>query len=377
MIGEVRVSLGALRRNARALQQLVGTGRAAFVVKSNAYGHGLTQAAIAIEGFAVRICVFAVEEAIALREGGVNAPILVLGPVPPEALDAALAARAEIALWDTRNFLHDLAGASRRRSEPANVHVKVNTGLNRFGLEPGEVADAIEDYTRIKELRIIGVFSHLAAAEEIDSPYTMQQLARFERAIAEAKPLLERNGITPFRHIAGSAAAMLWPQTRLDFSRFGIALYGLWPSAATQEAMGHEAIVLEPALSMHSALAVTRPVAAGEPVGYGNTFVAPHEMQIGIVPIGYADGIPRALSSRGTFLVEGERCPIVGRVAMNTTAIDISTAKHARPGTAVTLIGRDGDESVSADDWAQWTQTINYEIVTRIPPHVPRCYIDD
>lgn len=377
MIGEVRVSLGALRRNARALQHLVGLQRAAFVVKSNAYGHGLTQCAIAIEGFAARICVYAIEEAIALREGGVNAPILVMGPVPPEALDAALAARAEIALWDTRNFLHDLAAASRRRSEPFNVHVKVNTGLNRFGLEPGEVADAIEDYARLKELRITGIFSHLSAAEEIDSPYTMQQLARFERAIAESKPLLERHGITPFRHIAASAAAMLWPQTRLDLSRFGIALYGLWPSAATRDAMGQEALPLEPALTMHSSLAVTRTIAAGEPVGYGNTFVAPAELQLGIVPLGYADGIPRSLSNRGAFLVEGVRCPIVGRVAMNTTTLDVTVAKHARPGSPVTLIGNDGDERIDADDWAQWAQTINYEIVTRIPQHVPRKYIDD
>lgn len=377
MIGEVRVSLGALRRNARALQHLVGIQRAAFVVKSNAYGHGLTQTAIAIEGFAARICVYAVEEAVALREGGVNAPILVMGPVPPDELDAALAARAEIALWDTRSFLHDIAAASRRRSEPFNVHVKVNTGLNRFGLEPGEVADAIEDYARLSEMRITGIFSHLAAAEEIDSPYTMQQLARFERAIAESKPLLDRNGITPFRHIAASAAAMLWPQTRLDLSRFGIALYGLWPSAATRETMGADALQLEPSMSVHSALAVTRTIAAGEPVGYGNTFVATHEMQIGVVPLGYADGIPRALSNRGAFLVDGMRCPVVGRVAMNTTTIDVTQARHARTGSDVTLIGRDGDDAIGADDWAQWAETINYEIVARIPQHVPRTYVDD
>ena len=377
MIGELRISLGALRRNARALQSLVGPQHAAFVVKSNAYGHGLTQTAIAIEAFATRICVYAAEEAVALREGGVSAPILVLGPVPPDALDAALAARAEIALWDTRNFLHDLAAASRRRSEPFGVHIKVNTGLNRFGLEPGEVADAIEDYLRLKELRVTGIFSHLAAAEEIDSPYTMQQLARFERAIAESKPLLERHGITPFRHIAASAAAMLWPQTRLDLSRFGIALYGLWPSAATREAMGKEALSLEPALTMTSSLVVTRTIAAGEPVGYGNTFVAAAETPIGVVPLGYADGIPRALGNRGVFLVDGARCPIVGRVAMNTTTIDVSAAKHARPGSRVTLIGRDGDETIGASDWAAWAETIDYEIVTRIPAHVPRQYVDD
>ena len=377
MIGELRISLGALRRNARTLQALVGLRRAAFVVKSNAYGHGLVPTAIAIEGFAARICVYAAEEAVALREGGVNAPILILGPVPPEMLDAVLGIRAEIALWDTRTFLHDLAAAARRRSEPCSIHVKVNTGLNRFGLEPGEVADAIEDYVRLKELRVVGMFSHLAAAEEIDSPYTMQQLARFERAFAESKPLLEREGIRPFRHIAASAAAMLWPQTRLDLSRFGIALYGLWPSEATKAALGNEAPVLEPALTLRSSLVVTRSIAAGEPVGYGNTFVAASERRIGVVPLGYADGVPRSLSNRGAFIVDGKHCPIIGRVAMNLTTIDVTEVPHARAGSHVILIGRDGDVSVSADQWAAWAETINYEIVARLPAHVPRHYDDD
>lgn len=376
MIGELRISLGALRRNARALQSIVGRGRAAFVVKSNAYGHGLTATAIAIEGFAARVCVFSVEEAAALRDGGVNAPVLILGPVPPEALDDALAARAEIALWDTRSFLHDLAAAARRRSQPFGVHVKVNTGLNRFGLEPGEVADAVEDYLRLPELQIAGIYSHLASAEEVDSPYTMQQLARFERAVAESAPMLEQRGIKPLRHIAASAAAMLWPQTRLDMSRFGIALYGLWPSPQTREAMGREALALEPALTLRSSLVVTRTVAANEPIGYGNTFVASREMRVGVVPLGYADGVPRALSSRGAFAVDGVRCPIVGRVAMNLTMIDV-TETRAEPGARVTLIGRDDDVEVSADEWAEWAQTINYEIVSRLPAHIPRRYDDE
>jgi alanine racemase len=376
MIGEIRVSLGALRRNARALQALVGRGAAAFVVKSNGYGHGIVPVAIAIEGFAQRLCVFSAEEAVALREGGVNAPVLVLGPVPPDLLDLAIASRAEIALWNTRSFLHDVAAAARRRSERFAVHVKVNTGLNRFGLEPAEVADAIEDYARFPELNVAGIYSHLAAAEEIDSPYTMQQLARFERAIAESTPVLERAGIKPLRHIAASAAAMLWPQTRLDLSRFGIALYGLWPSPQTKEAMGREALSLEPALTLSSSLVVTRTIGAGEPVGYGNTFRAEQAMRIGVVPMGYADGIPRMLSNRGSAIVEGIRCPIVGRVAMNLTTVDLRDAPHARSGSTVTLIGRNGELEVTADDWAQWSETINYEIVSRLPAHIPRIYED-
>ncbi len=366
-----------MRNNAEALARLVGAQRAAFVLKSNAYGHGIAKTGLALEPFARYLCVYCVEEAAALRDAGVRGPILVLGPVPPDSLDAALAADAEIALWDTRSFFRDAAAAARKRSTTLRVHVKVNTGLNRFGLEPADVVDAIEDYLRVPEVRIAGIFSHLSSAEEIDSPYTMEQLARFERAVAQSEPVMKRRAAEPLRHIAASAAAMLWPQTRLDLCRFGIALYGLWPSAATREAMGKEALALEPALSMHSSLVVTRTIAAGEPVGYGNTFVAQAPTAIGVVPLGYADGIPRALGNRGAFLVEGVRCPIVGRVAMNTTTLDVSAAAAARAGSAVTLIGKQEEERVGADDWAQWAQTIAYEIVARLPESLPRKYLGD
>ncbi|HEY1655509.1 MAG TPA: alanine racemase [Candidatus Tumulicola sp.] len=377
MIGSVRVSLPALRHNAKVLRDLVGPKHAAYVVKSNAYGHGLVETALAIEPFATRICVYAFEEGVALRDGGVTAPILVLGPVPPAALDDAMSAKLELALWDTGEFARRLAGAARKRATRAQVHVKVNTGLNRLGFEPHELADAVEDYLHVSEIEIAGVFSHLSSAEEIDSPATMHQLETFERACASAEPLFERHGVVPLRHIAASAAAMLWPQTRLDFARFGIALYGLWPSKQTREAMDSGGLELRPALSYVSKLAVVRTVPPGAPIGYGAAYHAPREMRVGVVPAGYADGIPRALSNRGCFLVDGAGCPIVGRIAMNLTEIDLSNAPQARVGSRVTLIGRDGDASVGADDWAQWCETINYEIVARLPDGLPRVFDDD
>ena len=376
MIGRLSISLGALRRNASTLRDLVGAGKAAFVVKSDAYGHGLVETALAVEPFANRICVYAVEEGVALRDGGVTAKILVLGPILPALLADALAAKLEIALWDTREFARRLAEAARKRHAAAHVHVKVNTGLNRLGLEPNELVDATEDFLRVSEIAIDGIFSHLSSAEEMDSPYTMHQLETFERALAQVRPVLEARGLAPIRHIAASAAAMLWPQTRLDMSRFGIALYGLWPSPQTREAMGERAIPLEPALSYESELVVTRTIAAGAQVGYGATYHAPRDMRIGVVPCGYADGVPRALSNRGAFLVDGAVCPIVGRVAMNMTSIDISAAPNARVGSRVVLIGTDGDATIDADKWAAWCDTINYEIVARLPSELPRAYVD-
>jgi alanine racemase len=374
VIGRLRVSLRAIRSNAQLLRDMVGPKHAAFVVKSNAYGHGLLETARAAEPLARRICVYAFEEALALRGGGITKPILVLGPVPPDALDDVMAARLDLALWDTGDFARRLANAARKQQMRAPVHVKVNTGLNRLGFEPHELADAIEDYLHVSEIEIAGVFSHLSSAEELDSPYTMHQLETFERALAATEPLFERHHIVPLRHIAASAAAILWPQTRLDLSRFGIALYGLWPSKATREAADSDGIALEPALSYESEIVVVRPVSAGAPIGYGASYHAPRDMRIGVVPVGYGEGVPRALSNRGAFLVDGAFCPIVGRIAMNLTEIDLSAAPGAHAGSKVTLIGRDGEAYVGADDWATWAETINYEIVARLPSELPRVY---
>ena len=270
-----------------------------------------------------------------LRDGGITKPILVLGPVPPDALDDVMAAKLDLALWDTGEFARRLANAARKQQTRAPVHVKVNTGLNRLGFEPHELADAIEDYLHVSEIEIAGVFSHLSSAEELDSPSTMHQLETFERALAATEPLFERHRIVPLRHIAASAAAILWPQTRLDLSRFGIALYGLWPSKATREAADSNGVALEPALSYESEIVVVRPVSAGAPIGYGASYHAPRDMRVGVVPVGYGDGVPRALSNRGAFLVDGALCPIVGRVAMNLTEIDL----RRRPRRACRLEG--------------------------------------
>ncbi|HET6274810.1 MAG TPA: alanine racemase [Candidatus Cybelea sp.] len=376
MIGRLEISLSALRHNAALLRDLVGSQRASFVVKGNAYGHGLVPVARAVEPFATRLCVYTIDEALALRAGGIAIPVLVLGPIPPEALDDALAANAEVVLWNAREFAQRLSSLARQRGRTARVHVKLNTDLNRLGFEPNELTGALDALDAMPALAIAGVFSHLAAAEELDSPYTLHQLAEFDRALESARPIFERQEIAPLRHIAASAAAMLWPQTRLDMVRIGIALYGLWPSPQTRHAMGATLLDLRPALTYRSKIIVTRSIAAGASVGYGRTFYAPRDMRIGVVPTGYADGVPRALSNRGSFVVDGALCPIVGRVAMNMTEIDLSGAPNAHAGSTVTLIGRDGSQTVAADDWAAWADTINYEIVARLPAELRRDYVE-
>jgi len=370
MIGTLRISTDALRQNARNLRELAAPAKAAFVVKSNAYGHGLIPVARAIEEFADALCVYAVEEGLALRKAGVKVPIMVLGPTPVERLEEAFAQQLQITLWDAAAYLDTVANVARRHSGVFRVQIKIDTGIRRLGLDPRDAPKAIERCLRTPGIEVAGVFSHLASAEELDSTFTLAQVETLESVLRavhfDARPAL------PLRHIAASAAAMLWPQTRLDLVRFGIALYGLWPSKETRAAMPDD-FRLHPALSFESRLIAVRKVEPGTPIGYGGTFRSPRAMRIGVVPFGYADGIPRLLSNRGAFLVAGRRCPIVGRVCMNMTMVDLAQT-HARPGDPVVLIGSQGEAAVAVEDWADWAETINYEIVTRLPAELTRTY---
>jgi alanine racemase len=372
----LRISRGALRSNAAVLRKLVAPSHAAFVIKGNAYGHGLVPVAHTLAPLTDRLCVFTLDEALALREADITTRILVLGPIEPKRFDEVIGADVELNLWSLGNFPQELAAAAKRGHSVAPVHLKVNTDLNRLGIAPHEVSAALEELAKLPEIAPVGIFSHLASAEEIDTPYTTRQLVAFEEALKQAAPLMERYDLAPIRHIAASAAAMLWTQTHLDMVRFGIAVYGLSPSPQTTQALQSHPVDLKPALSYHCELVVVRTVEAGAAIGYGGSFHAPREMRIGVVAAGYTDGVPRLLSNRGAFCVDGALCPIVGRVAMNLTQIDLTNAPNAHAGSAVTLIGRDGEAAVTADDWAQWAETINYEIVTRLPSTLPRDYVE-
>jgi alanine racemase len=361
----LEIDLEAIRANAAAIARFVAPARFGAVVKANAYGHGIVRVARALDDRVARFCVYELAEAVALRDAGIKAPILVMGPVEPGDLDTAHACDAQITLWDADAYARRVASVARRRKKPFSVHVKIESGVTRLGLAPAEAAGAFEQYARTPEIAVDGAFSHLAAAEELDSDFTLVQLARYKEAIKTAPPLTQ--------HIAASAAALLWPQTRLDLVRVGIALYGLWPSPETRARLG-DAVPLRPALRWTSELVAVRDVEPETSIGYGRTYRTTATARIGVLPIGYAEGIPRAVSNRGAVLVRGKRCPIVGRVCMNMTMIDVTGVTEAAPGMPVTLIGPDGDAVLRAEDWADWAQTIDYEIVTRLPRELPRSY---
>jgi alanine racemase len=375
VLARLEIHLGAIRRNAAKLAALIAPAALMTVVKANAYGHGLVEVSRALRGVARRFGVYSLEEAVALREAGITEPILVTGPIEPGDLKTAVEIDASIAFWSIGTYAGEATTVARAKNARLRIHAKIDTGVARLGLTPKDAPEAIRSYLRTPQLQLEGIFSHLAAAEELDSPYTEQQLAVFDRVLDAVQYELADLEPAPIRHIAASAAAMLWPQTRLDLVRAGIAIYGLWPSPEMRNFMSGHKLDLAPALSWKTELVAVREVPAGASVGYGRTYTAAKAMRVGVLPIGYAEGLPRLASNRGAVLVDGMRCPIVGRICMDMTMVDITAVRNPRPGIPVTLIGRDGVLEITADDWASWAQTINYEIVSRIPEHVPRRFL--
>ncbi len=373
MIAELTIDRDALRTNVRRLRALAAPARYAAVVKADAYGHGLVATARALEPVVDAFCVYRADEALALRAAGIAAPLLVLGPVEAHELEALHAADAALTLWSEGAFLAQVARVALRRGAPFPVHAKIDTGVTRLGLDTGRAPRVLRDYLAASELRVLGAFTHLAAVEELEAQFTLRQLARVEAALAPVAAAIAARGI--LRHAAASAAAMLFPDLRFDMIRAGIATYGIWPSAQTRAAAGAR-IELEPALSWHTKLVVVRDVAAGTGVGYGCTFVTTRPSRIGVLPLGYAEGLPRALSNAGTALVAGRRVPFAGRICMNMSFLDVTDVPLAHPGSRVMLIGSDGAERIDANELAAAAGTIGYELVARLPAELPRRYTE-
>jgi alanine racemase len=367
VIAEVAVDLDAIARNAGTLAKLIAPARLTAVVKANAYGHGLIPVARALAPLASRLCVYDLDEAVALRDAGIDAPIHVLGPIPAADLDVAHAAQVAMTLWDRGLYARQVASVSRRRGRPIAVHAKIDTGVVRLGLTTHDAPEALARYAATPEFVLAGAFTHLAAAEELDSTFTHEQLARFLDVTRDLAPEVER-------HAAATAAAMLWPETRLDAVRAGIGLYGIWPSVETETLMREQGVTLDPALSWRTRIVAEHTIDAHTSVGYGRTWRAPRRSRIATLPIGYAEGLPRAAGNAAHALVRGVRVPLVGRVCMNMAFLDVTDVPAAAIGDTVTLIGRDGAETISAEDLGAACETIGYEIVARLPAHLPRRY---
>jgi alanine racemase len=302
MLAQLTIDLDAVRANVATLRALVAPARIAAVVKANAYGHGLTPIAQTLAPDVDRLCVYEVSEGLALRAAGLSGRIHVLGPIAPADLGLSHEARLEVTLWDDGAYAADLRRVAERRGAPFAVHAKIDTGVTRLGVAAAAAPHVLRRYAAEPQIDLVGAFSHLAAAEELDSSFTSDQLAAFERATRGLDPAIER-------HIAASAAAMLWPQTRLGAIRPGIAVYGIWPSKPTAAIMRERGLRLDPALRWETQVVVIHAVPAHTPVGYGCTYHTTRPSRIGVLPIGYAEGLPRSSSNRGFVLVGGRRRP--------------------------------------------------------------------
>ncbi len=361
---EATIDLGAIRHNVSSLAP--GSAELMAVVKADAYGHGAAPVArAALESGAGWLGVALVEEGIELRRAGVQGPILVLTELPPGSEGEALEAELTPTL-SSHDGLRRLARGAQGMADRF-VHVKLDTGMHRAGLPWQDAEDFCRD-VQAAGFRIQGLWTHFATADEPENPFLDVQLERFRQAAAAVRV----DGIdVPILHAANSAATMLRPDTHFDLVRVGIAMYGVPPGPSVQGA----AASLRPAMTVRSRVALTRRVAAGDAVSYGLTYRLERDATIATVPIGYADGYPRALSNRADVLIGGRRLRVAGTVTMDQLLVDCRD-DEVRTGDEVILLGRQGQEEITAAELADRAGTIGYEIVSRVGARVPRSYVE-
>jgi alanine racemase len=358
-----RIDVAAIERNCAALARVAAPARLCVVVKADGYGHGAAQAARAAQaGGAQWLAVATAAEAADLRAQGIGGPLLIMGSLSASELTVALRARGDVVAWR-----EDLIAALEQHpdGDGARVHVKLDTGMGRLGTrDPAEAARVAAAVAASPRLRLAGLMTHFATADD-DPAFAREQLARF---IDWAGPVRAAHGDDILLHAANSAATLGIPEARLDLVRCGIAAYGMDPFGADPAPHG-----LVPALELRSYLAEVKPIAVGESAGYGRRFVARSPRWIGTVPIGYGDGVRRALTNDCDVLVDGRRVPVAGTISMDNLTVDLGPEPPAR-GAEVILLGAQGGERVLAEEWARRLATINYEITCGISPRVPRAY---
>lgn len=360
------VDLGAIQRNLVRVREAVGAGVAVWgVVKADAYGHGAVPVARALEPTCNALAVSLAEEGLELRAAGIRAPIVVLGAYYGAHHADVLAHRLTPVVYDLGD-LERFAGAAARRGRRADVHVKVDTGMSRLGIPLSEVPRLFARLREHSSLRLAGLSTHFASADLSDAEVTRNALSRFEACLSQARAAGFEGLVN---HAANSAAAVRFPEARYGAVRPGLALYGAMPSV-------HVALPgLEPALRLTTRIMSVHELAPGTAVSYGGLWRASRPSRIATLPIGYADGYPRHVRD-AQVLLRGQRAPIVGAVCMDMLMVDVTDLPAAREGDVVTLIGADGDQSISVDDVARWAGTINYEVLCGLSKRVPRVLRD-
>jgi alanine racemase len=365
---EAVIDLDAVRANTERLR--AGTPADVMaVVKADGYGHGMVPTArAALSAGATWLGACTVPEALALRAAGITAPVFAWLIAPGQSLVEPVSAEVDLSA-SAVGGLDEIVAAARQAGRRARVHLKVDTGLGRSGAAPADWPDlvaAAAKHAADGTVEVVGIWSHLACADEVGHPANARQV----RVFGEALDVAEAAGVRPqLRHLANSAAALTLPETHFDLVRPGIALYGYSPIPGTTARYG-----LRPAMTLRGSVVLAKRVAAGQGVSYGHTYTTTRETTLALVPLGYGDGIPRAASDLGPLLVAGRRHRIAGRVCMDQIVVDVGDDPVAAGDDAV-LFGPGDAGEPTADDWAELLGTISYELVTRIGGRVPRTYI--
>ena len=355
------IDLDAIAFNLRRIRKLVGPDvKICPAVKADAYGHGAVEVSrTVLDAGADMLGVALVEEAIELRDAGINAPILLFGCTPTEQIPAIIE-------HDITAMICDLSFAQKLSEQAVGkrmkVHVKVDTGMGRVGVQPQETVDFTLALSKLHGLEIEGIFTHFPSADE-DVDFTHRQITQF----AEITQAVEAAGVhIPIRHAANSAAIMSIPEANFDMVRPGIMLYGLYDSP--------KSIELRQAMTLKTKIAFLKEVSPGDTVSYGRTFTASRQTKVATIPIGYADGYNRLLSNKASALVRGKRVPVIGRVCMDQTMLDVTDVPGVSVGDEVVLYGSQGSEFISIEEAASLLGTISYEVVCSISKRVPRVY---
>ena len=366
---EAVVDLDAVRANIAQLRDVARGTQLLAVVKADGYGHGmLPVAGAAREAGAAWLGVAVLEEALALRAAGDTGRVLCWLAIPGESYADAI--RAEVDLTaSSRRQLAEIVAAARSTGVRARLQLKADTGLSRNGCLPGEWSDLVTDAAaaqREGQLLVTGVWSHFACADEPDHPANDAQQQVFDEALG----VVAHAGLEPeVRHLANSPATLTRPEAHYDLVRIGLALYGLSPAPEVATARGFG---LRPAMTLSARLAAVKRVPEGAGVSYGHTFVTDRATTLGLVPVGYGDGVPRAGSNRAEVSVRGRRARVVGSVCMDQLVVDLGDASDVEPGDEVVLFGPGDAGEPTAQEWAEWTDTIGYEVVTRLGGRIVR-----
>jgi alanine racemase len=370
----VEISRSALRHNLLELRRLVGPDvKLMSVVKSNAYGHGLPQVVRCVDRQADWFGVDSLPEALAVRQAGSKKPVLILGYTPSVWLKEAVQRGFSMTVYDPNTVERLARIASPGR--PAKIHLKIETGTSRQGILAEDLVPMARRIRRHPQITVEGLSTHYANIEDTTDPsYAQSQLRRFEEAM---RTLAGQKIVPTIRHTACSAAAMLYPETRFDLARTGISMYGLWPSEQTKKCLqtADKKAELRPALSWKTVVAQVKRLPKGTPISYGLTERLAKDSVVAVLPVGYWDGFDRGLSSQGSVLIRGRRAKVLGRVCMNMCVVDVSGIRGVGPEDEVVLLGRQGRDRISAEETAAKIGTINYEVVTRINPALPRIIV--